>query len=104
MHRGKLALADEYMWRWLQLSRTRGEDCSIRKILKEIVMTEKKTWNRAVKNDHFDLLVGFNCRDDLVELWNRVRAKDVEPRMINRHAPIRGRLAGQKDLFVAHNI
>ena len=65
-------------------------------------MREKKPLNRAVKNDHFDLLVSFQSCDDFVELRNCVRAKNVEGRVINRYAPIRSRLSGQKNLFVAH--
>ena len=65
-------------------------------------MSEKKTWNRAVKDDHFDLLVTFQRCDDFVELRNCVRAKNVEGRVINRYAPIRGRSSRQKNLFVAH--
>ncbi len=62
-------------------------------------MSQKKPLNRAVKNDHFDMLVSFQRCDDLVELRNSVRAKDVEGRVINRHAPIRGRSSRQKNLF-----
>src|SRR5438552_19134234 len=65
-------------------------------------MSEKKTWNRAVKDNHFDLLVTFQRCDDFVELRNCVRAKNVEGRVINRYAPIRGRSSRQKNLFVAH--
>ena len=45
---------------------------------------------RAVKDDHFDVLVSFNRCDDFVELRNRCRAEDVERRMIKRYSPILG--------------
>ena len=52
-------------------------------------MGHEKAVDRAVKDNHFDLLVAFDCGDGLVELWNSVRAKDVKRRMINRYAPAR---------------
>lgn len=51
-------------------------------------MTQKETFDRTVKDDHFDLLVTFDRGNGLVELWNSVRAKDVKRRMINRYTPV----------------
>ena len=62
-------------------------------------MSEKEAFDRAVKDDHFDLLVSFDRGDGLVELRNRVRAKDVERRMINRYAPVLGRPPREMYLF-----
>ncbi len=62
-------------------------------------MSQEEPHNCAVKDDHFDVLVGFQSRDDCVELRNGFRAKDVEGRVIERHAPIRGRSSRQKNLF-----
>src|SRR5215469_18845431 len=66
-------------------------------------MSQKEPWNRAVKNHHFDMLVSFHRSDDLVELWNGVRAKDVKRRMIDRDSPIRRRSLCQFNLF-RHNV
>jgi len=69
-------------------------------------MSQKEPFDRAVKDDHFDVLVSFQRCDDFVELRNSFRAKDVERRVIKRRAPIRGRSSRQKNLFshrrVAH--
>ena len=51
-------------------------------------MSQKETFDRTVKDDHFDLLVTFDRGNGLVELWNSVRAKDVKRRMINRYTPV----------------
>ncbi len=51
-------------------------------------MSQKEPWNRAVKDDDFDVLIGFNRGDDLVELRNLVRTEDVERRIINRYPPV----------------
>ena len=53
-------------------------------------MSEKKPLNRAVKDDHFDVLVSFKRCDDFVELRNRCRTEDVERRMIKRYSPVLG--------------
>ncbi len=53
-------------------------------------MSQKESFDRAVKDDHFDVLVSFNRCDDFVELRNRFRTKDVERRMIKRYSPIVG--------------
>ena len=69
-------------------------------------MSQEKPLDRAIKDDDFDVLVSFQRCDDFVELGNCVRAKDVERRMIDRHAPISWRPLHQKKLFsyccVAH--
>ena len=53
-------------------------------------MSHEESFNRAVKDDHFDVLVSFNRCDDFVELRNRCRTEDVEWRMIKRYSPILG--------------
>ena len=62
-------------------------------------MSQKEPFNGAVENHDFDVLVGFQRCDDFIELSNSFRAKDVEGRVIERHAPIRGRSSRQKNLF-----
>src|SRR6266481_8153286 len=54
-------------------------------------MSHKESFNRAIKDDHLDVLVSFNRCDDFVELRNRCRTEDVERRMIKRYSPIVGR-------------
>ena len=47
-------------------------------------MSHEKPVDRAVEDDNLEFLVGFHCCNRLVELWNSVRAKDVERLVINR--------------------
>jgi len=54
-------------------------------------VSQKKSWHRAVKYDHSNLLVSFDRGDYFVELWNSVRAKDVQRRTINCYPPVVGR-------------
>ena len=70
---------------------------------------EMAAFRKSVVVDEFGIgFLGptFRRCDDLVELRNSFRAKDVEGRVIKRHAPIRGRSSRQKNLFsrrcVAH--
>src|SRR6266403_1675417 len=58
-------------------------------------MNQKKTFNGAVKDNHLNALVSFNCRDDLVHLRKHFGAEDVERRMVKRDSPILGRALGQ---------
>src|SRR5260370_3584854 len=58
-------------------------------------MNQKETFNSTVKNHDLDLLVSFDCRDDLVHLRKHLRTEDVERRVIKRNSPILGRALGQ---------
>src|SRR6267142_5049959 len=58
-------------------------------------MNQKETFNSTVKNHDLDLLVSFDCRDDLVHLRKHLRTEDVEQRVIKRNSPILGRALGQ---------
>jgi hypothetical protein len=51
---------------------------------------QEKSVNGTVEHNNLDLLVSFQRFDDLVELRNSFRAKDVERRVIKRDAPIPG--------------
>src|SRR6266850_4277654 len=58
---------------------------------KEIQMNEKEIFNSTVKNHHLNLLVSFDCRDDLVHLRKHLRTENVERRVVKRDSPILGR-------------
>src|SRR5450755_4369212 len=79
----------------MQTCRSWGEMCQIVKFYKEIQMNQKETFNSAVKDHHLNLLVSFDCRDDLVHLRKHLGSEDVERRMVNRDSPILGRAPGQ---------
>src|SRR6266481_8111378 len=58
-------------------------------------MNQKETFNSTVKDHHLNLLVSFNCCDDLVHLRKHLRTEDVERRVVKRDSPILGRALGQ---------
>ena len=59
-------------------------------------MSQKEAWHGAVKDDHFDVVVSFQRCDDFVKLRNSFRAKDIEGRVIKRHAPTRAIVASEE--------
>src|SRR5260370_1092244 len=63
-------------------------------------MSHEEAFDRAVEDDHFDLFVSFERRNDLIELGNGVGTKDVERRMINRYSPIMGR--APRKMYLLH--
>src|ERR1700720_2939546 len=79
----------------MQACGSRREMRQIVKFGKEIQMNQKETFNSTVKNHHLNLLVSFDCRDDLVYLRKHLRTEDVERRVVKRDSPIFGRTLGQ---------
>src|SRR5713101_1550832 len=63
-------------------------------------MNQKEPFNRTVKNHHLNLLVSFDCRDDLVHLRKHLRTEDVERRVVKRDSPILGRALGYTYLSI----
>jgi hypothetical protein len=49
---------------------------------------QEEALNRAVENDNLHFFVGFERRDDLVELRDCFRPKNVERRVVERDAPV----------------
>src|SRR6202030_2635412 len=45
-------------------------------------MNQKETFNSTVKNHHLNLLVSFECCDDIVHLRKHLRTEDVERRVL----------------------
>src|SRR5258707_14958918 len=64
-------------------------------------MSQKESFDGAVKDNYFDVLVRFDRRDDLVELRNGVRTENIERRMVNGYSPIVGR-APRKMYLLPH--
>src|SRR5262245_66536242 len=62
-------------------------------------MRQEESIDGAVKYDDLNLLIILQRSDDLVELRNRFRTKDVEGRVIKRDTPVRWGLFSQKNLF-----
>src|ERR1700694_2941371 len=79
----------------MQACGSRREMRQIVKFCKKIQMNQKETFNRTVKDHHLDLLVSFDCRDDLVHLRKHLRTEDVERRGGKGDPPILGRAPGQ---------
>jgi hypothetical protein len=51
-------------------------------------MSQKESFDGAVKDNYFDGLVRFDRRDDLIELRYGVRTENIERRMVNGYSPI----------------
>src|SRR5215472_5134095 len=64
-------------------------------------MSQKETLNGTVKSHHFDMLVSFECRDDLVQLRNGFRTENVERRVVKRDSPVRATSQTYLLVFVA---
>src|SRR5882672_10723288 len=64
-------------------------------------MSQKESFDGAVKDNHFDGFVRFDRRDDLIELRNGVRTENIERRMVNGYSPIVGR-APRKMYLLPH--
>ena len=64
-------------------------------------MSQKESFNGAVKDNYFDVLVCFDRRDYLIELRNGVRTENIERRMVNGYSPIVGR-APRKMYLLPH--
>jgi len=60
---------------------------------------EEKPFHSAIDNHNLDLFVGFKRGNDVIELWNGVRTKNVQWRMINGDAPIVWRRPRKKNLL-----
>src|SRR5229473_4308467 len=84
----------------MQACRSRREMRQIIKLCKKIQMNQKEPFNRTVKNHDLNLLVSFDCRDDLVHLRKHLRTEDVERRVVKRDSPILGRALGYTYLSI----
>src|SRR6202521_5743969 len=87
--------AHQHLGPWMQACRSRREMRQIVKFCKKIQMNQKEPFNCTVKNHHLNLLVSFECRDDLVHLRKHLRTEDVERRVVKRDSPILRRAPGQ---------
>src|SRR6476646_4685954 len=79
----------------MQACASRREVRQIVEFCKKIEMNQKETFDCTVKDHHLNLLVSFDCRDDLVHLRKHLRTEDVERRVVKRDSPILGRAPGQ---------
>src|SRR5271155_1386594 len=74
-----------------QLLKSRGSGSEVDRISwfrKEIVMSQEETVDSAIKHDHLQCRLGFECGDNFVQFRKSFRAEDVERRMIERHSPV----------------
>ena len=67
-------------------------------------MRQEEALDGAVEDDDLYLLVGFERGDDLIQLRNVFRTKDIQRRMIKCHAPVRWRPSLETNLscHIAH--
>src|SRR5262249_30034298 len=84
------AESHQHVGKWLQASRSRWYTGCVLRFGQKVVVSQKESIDRAVKNHHFDMLIRFKCGDDLVQLRKILGTKDVERRKIKRDSPICG--------------
>src|SRR6266567_3719791 len=83
--------APQHLGPWMQPCGSRRKTRQIVKFCKKTHMNQKETFHGTVKNHHLNLLVSFECGDDLVHLRKHLRTEDVERRFVKRDSPILGR-------------
>src|SRR5258708_5455521 len=84
----------------MQACGPRREMRQIFKVFEKIQMNQKEAFNSTVEDHDLNLLVSFDCRDDLVHLRKHLRTEDVEWRMVNRDSPVLGRAPVQTYLSI----
>src|SRR6266481_4068126 len=92
--------AHQHLRPWMQPCGPRRKMRQIVKFCKKIQMNQKETFNGTIKNHHLNLLVSFECRDDLAHLRKHLRTEDVERRVVKRDSPILGRALGHTYLSI----
>src|ERR1700693_4155013 len=92
--------APQHLGPWMPTCGPRRKMRQIVKFCKKIQMNEKETFNGTIKNHHLNLLVSFECRNDLVDLRKHLRTEEVERRVVKRDSPILGRALDQMDLSI----
>src|SRR6266436_558540 len=92
--------AHQHLGPWMQPCGSRRKTRQIVKFRKKIQVNQKEAFNGTVKNHHLNLLVSFECRDDIVHLWKHFRTEDVERRVVERDSPILGRTLGHTYLSI----
>src|SRR5262249_603389 len=71
------------------------------KLCEEIVVCDKETVDGAIEHDDFNPIVSLERRDDLIQLRNALRAKNVEGWVVEDNAPIKRRALFETDAFLA---
>src|SRR6266851_2856205 len=92
--------AHQHLGPWMQPCGSRRKARQIVKFCKKIQMNQKETFNGTIKNHHLNLLISFECRDDLIHLRKHLGTEDVERRVVKRDSPILGRALGHTYLSI----
>src|SRR6266446_5015231 len=66
---------------------------------KEIVVREEEAFDGAIEDNDLYMLVGFEGRDDLIELRDRFGSENIERWMIERNSPISRQAPLESNLF-----
>src|ERR1700692_2902112 len=61
-------------------------------------MRQKEALDGAIEEDTLYVFVGFECGDDFIQFRNRLRAKDIQRRVVKCDAPVRGSPSYEADL------
>src|SRR6266851_7447111 len=96
---GSPAEAYQHVGKGLQ---ARGSGRQARRVLErreEVVVREEEAFNGAIEDNDLHMLVGFEGRDDLIELRNRFGSENIERWMIERNSPISRQAPFESNLF-----
>jgi hypothetical protein len=58
------------------------------RLCEKVIVRQEETLDGAVEDDDLYIIVGFECRDDLVQLRNGLGANDIQGRVVKRNAPV----------------
>jgi hypothetical protein len=61
---------------------------------------DEEALDGTIEYDDIDPIVGLDRRDDLIQLWDALRAKDVERRVVEGDAPVTLRALFETDAFL----
>ena len=55
---------------------------------KKVIVSQKETFDRAVEHNNLYIMVAFKCCDDLIQLRDGLRTKNVQGRVVKRNSPV----------------
>jgi hypothetical protein len=70
----------------------------------EVIVRNEEALDGTIEYDNIDPIVGLERRDDLIQLWDALRTKDVERRVVEGDAPVTRRASFETDAFLVFSI
>jgi hypothetical protein len=70
----------------------------------EVIVRDEEAFDGTIEYHDIDPIVGLERRDDLIQLRNALRAKDVERRVVEGDAPVTRRALFETDAFLVFSV